>query len=95
MTAQVSVVSSANANSTSTASINKVWHKGISEGVSFTALIAAIRAIPKTSPFTALRFSIINAVAGSNFTCPNAVAVRSVSDFPETSTIFAFPDESK
>src|SRR5688572_6860492 len=54
-------------------------------------MIAAMRAVPSTSPFLALPRAISSSVAFCMTTAPSATAMRSVAGFADTSTMRASP----
>ena len=64
---------------------------GMSMLVLFAAMMPAIRATQRTSPFGTFPFAISFNVSGSIETLPLAIASRSVTGLPVTSTIFALP----
>src|SRR5580704_15126628 len=67
------------------------WQSGIRSCVFLAAMIAAIRAAAKTSPFLALPDKARSRVACRMTILPSAIATRSVVPLPETSTIWACP----
>lgn len=67
------------------------WHRGINSWVRLAAMIPAMRAVARTSPFLASPLSISASVAGSMITRPPATATRSVISLSETSTMRAAP----
>ena len=71
------------------------WHSGISSAVRLAPWIAAMRAMPITSPFLLLPASTIARVSGFMLIMPAARAIRRVSVLVPTSTIWAFPSASK
>ena len=71
------------------------WHKGMRSLVRLAAMIAAIRAMPSTSPFFALPDVMMARVSGFIRMTPLAMAMRCVSAFPPTSTMWACPPSSK
>src|SRR5450830_71539 len=87
------------ASSTSKSTVTRVkasgWHRGIRSLVRFAAMMAAMRAMPSTSPFLALPETIRARVAGCMRMVPAATALRRVSSLPPTSTIWACPVASK
>src|SRR5690606_21395047 len=58
-------------------------------------MMAAMRAMPSTSPFFAVPDSMMASVSGFMRMVPVATAMRWVSFLPPTSTICAWPVESK
>jgi len=89
------LVAASISNSTATRVIGNGWHNGISSAVRLAAWIAAMRAMPITSPFFASPRSISDNVAGSMRITPLARAMRWVSALAETSTMWAWPWWSK
>src|SRR5471030_3180088 len=87
------------ASSTSKSTVTRVkasgWHRGIRSLVRLAAMMAAMRAMPSTSPFLALPETIRARVAGCMRMVPAATALRRVSSLPPTSTIWACPVASK
>src|SRR5439155_17611392 len=67
------------------------WHSGMSSGVFLAAMMPAILATPRASPFDRPPARTIATVSGDIRTNPAAVASRTVGSFPETSTIVASP----
>src|SRR5438093_902113 len=71
------------------------WHSGIHSNVRFAAWIPASRATPSTSPLPIEPARTAAAVAGAIAILPLAIAVRTVSGFAPTSTMWAAPLSSK
>src|SRR5262245_63282610 len=67
------------------------WQRGISSGVRLAPMIPAVRATPRTSPFTSCPARTATTVAAFIFNVTRATASRTVSDLAETSTIRASP----
>ena len=75
--------------------IGSGWHSGINSDVFFAAIIPAIRAAAKASPF--FRFPLSNAAIELllSWTDPTALAVLIVSDLSDTSTMCTWPSPSR
>ena len=71
------------------------WQSGTSSAVRLAPWIAAMRAMPSTSPFLALPDAIIASVSGCIAMVPVARAMRCVSALAATSTMCAWPCSSK
>src|SRR5574340_139511 len=71
------------------------WHSGISSAVRLVAWIAAMRAMPSTSPLAASPPRMRSRVSGNMLIRPLATATRRVSSLPATSTMTARPRSSK
>ena len=71
------------------------WQSGTRSAVRFAPMIAAIRAIPSTSPLLCPPASISRSVSGCILMRPCASATRSLSSFAPTSTICASPARLK
>src|SRR5215813_10455702 len=67
------------------------WQSGMSSLVFLPAMMPAMRAAPRTSPFLASPLSTRSSVAGVITTRPSATATRSVAGFADTSTMRASP----
>ena len=82
-------------SSTSTDDKGNGWHSGISSAVRLAAMMPASWATLSTSPFPTSLRSISANVSGRISTRPEAVAIRSVTALPVTSTMTALPVSSK
>jgi len=71
------------------------WHSGISSAVRLAAWMAAMRAMPRTSPLSAEPSRIRARVAGRIRIAPAATAMRRVAGLSPTSTMWARPPASK
>ena len=71
------------------------WHIGISSLVFFAAMMPAMRAHAKTSPFGARSSQIMRSVSGFIVMTDCAQAVRRVTAFSPTSTMHAAPVSSR
>lgn len=81
-----------NRASTVTASRRTWWHSGISCHVSLAAQTPASRDTARTSPFLHASSAISLVAVSFSRTWATAAAVRRVSRFPDTSTMWACPD---
>ena len=81
--------------STATRVIGSGWHSGTRSAVRLAPWIAAMRAMPITSPFFASPRAISASVSGCMRIVPVAVATRCVGFLAETSTMWAWPWASK
>ena len=71
------------------------WHNGIKSAVLLAAMIPAIRATAKTSPFLFVPDMTKLSVSGFMEILPVAIAVLLVGVLSPTSTIFALPSSSR
>ena len=92
---RMACAASSSSNSTATRVSGMGWQSGISSLVRLEAWIAAMRAMPSTSPFFALPDFTMSKVAGSMWMRPVAMATRRVSALAPTSTMWAWPSASK
>jgi len=75
--------------------IGSGWHSGTRSLVRLAPMMAAMRAMPSTSPFFAVPDTISASVALCMRMVPAATATRWVSALAPTSTIWAWPLASK
>src|SRR5262245_22165914 len=77
--------------STTTCDNERGWHSGISSCVRLAAMMPAMRAAPRASPFLASPLRIASRVLAAMTTRPSAIARRSVTALLPTSTMRASP----
>jgi len=93
--AAIATQSSCTCRSTVTPWMAMGWQSGTRSGVRLAAWIPAMRATARASPFGTPGPRSSSTTSGETSTRPDAVAVRTVTSFPETSTIRAAPRLSR
>src|SRR3954453_14973046 len=93
--AETRTASSSTTRATSTPWMAMGWHSGTRSGVRFAAMIPAIRATESASPLGSAPSRSSRTTSALTTTRPRAVAVRTATSLPDTSTMRASPRSFK